>query len=63
MVASKHIKGQFYMLKKIKCLVCRVLFKLGLIGACKAPPIPAKVLELPTKKVAAKKTKKSKKTD
>lgn len=28
-------------LKLLKCLVCRLLFKLGLIKACKAPPLPS----------------------
>lgn len=43
-------------LKLAKCLVCRLLFKLGLIKACKAPPLPT--VESPKSKKSSKKSSK-----
>jgi hypothetical protein len=44
--------------KKIKCLVCRILFKLGLKKACSAGPLPTTTTEIAKK--PAKKTRKTK---
>lgn len=43
-------------LKLAKCLVCRLLFKLGLIKACKAPPLPISPAEKPKKSSKKKKS-------
>lgn len=49
--------------KKIKCLVCQVLFKLGLKKACSAGPLPtvtAEITKKGDKKPAKKTTRKTK---
>jgi hypothetical protein len=48
--------------KKIKCLVCRILVKLGLKKACSAGPLPTITAEIAKKadKKPAKKTRKTK---
>lgn len=43
--------------KRVKCLIYRLLFKLGLIGPCNAGPIPSDAKS--TKKTKSKKTKKN----
>jgi hypothetical protein len=45
--------------KKVTCLVCRILFKLGLKKACKAGPLPAAPAEI-SKKTTKKSTRKPK---
>lgn len=50
--------------KRIKCMVCRILHKLGMMKCCKAPPLAAvkekKAKKSPAKKAPVKKTSKKK---
>lgn len=45
--------------KKVKCLVCHILFKLGLKKACNAGPLPTVSAEI-SKKATKKTTRKPK---
>jgi hypothetical protein len=46
------------MLNKIKCLVARLMMKMGVIKSCKAKPLPACMMQKTCKKNCSKKCKK-----